>query len=129
MALLRILALAGLLTAVTARAENEPPAIKVVGSWLLAASDLPWHGVTPATHGLRLTLIVLRDTAWNPETILAAAKDMVPLLANAAGVSWQPNYGNSLHHAAFGIIRRRFHASWHGRRPCRGRRSILSKTR
>ena len=79
--MLRLLVLAGLLIAVTARAASEPPAIKAVRSWHLAASDLPWTRATPATHGLRLTLIVFRDTAWNPETILAVAKNMAPLLA------------------------------------------------
>lgn len=79
--MLRILALAALLIAVTARAESETPAIKAVRSWHLAAADLPWTGATPATHGLRLTLIVFRDTAWNPATILAATRNMAPLLA------------------------------------------------
>jgi len=79
--LLRLLALAGLLIAVAARAASEPPAIEAVRSWHLAASDLPWPGATPATHGLRLTLIVFRDTAWKPETILAATRNMAPLFA------------------------------------------------
>ena len=79
--MLRVLALAGLLIAVTARAEHAPPEIKVVRSWFLAASDLPWREAMPATHGLRLTLIVFRDTAWNPETILAATRSTAPLLA------------------------------------------------
>ena len=80
-ALLRLLVLAGLLIAIAARAESDTPAIKTVRSWILAASDLPWTGVSPATHGLRLTLIIFRETAWEPETILAAAKNMAPLLA------------------------------------------------
>jgi len=69
------------LVAGAARAASEPPAIEAVRSWHLAASDLPWPGATPATHGLRLTLIVFRDTTWDPETVLAAANKMAPLLA------------------------------------------------
>ena len=80
-ALLRLLVLAALLIAIAARAESETPAIKAVRSWFLAASDLPWTGAAPATHGLRLTLIIFRETAWEPDTILAAAKNMAPLLA------------------------------------------------
>lgn len=80
-ALLRLLVLAGLLIAITARAEGETPAIKAVRSWNLTASELPWAGASPATHGLRLTLIVFRNTAWEPETVLAAARNMAPLLA------------------------------------------------
>lgn len=78
-ALLRLLVLAGWLIAIAARAEGETSAIKVARSWFLAAADLPWSGAAPATHGLRLTLIIFRDTAWEPETILAAAKSMAPL--------------------------------------------------
>lgn len=80
-ALLKLLVIAGLLIASAARAQGETPVINVARSWLLAASDLPWTSVSPATHGLRLTLIVLRETAWDPETILAATRDMAPLLA------------------------------------------------
>ena len=79
--MLRLLVLAGLLIAVTARAASEPPTITVARSGFLVAADLPWTGAMPPTHGLRLMLIILRDTAWNPETILAAAKNMAPLLA------------------------------------------------
>ena len=79
--MLRLLVLAALLIAVTARAESATPAIKAVRSWHLAASDLPWTDTTPATHGLRLTLIIFQDTAWDPETTLAATKNMAPLLA------------------------------------------------
>ena len=79
--MLRLLVLAGLLIAITARAESDAPIIKVVRSWFLAASDLPWTGATPATHGLRLTLISFSDTAWNSETILAATRNIAPLLA------------------------------------------------
>lgn len=82
--MLRLLVLAGLLIAVAARAESKTPVIKAVRSWHLAASDLPWPGATPATHALRLTLIVFRDTTWDPETILAAAKNMAPLLAQCS---------------------------------------------
>lgn len=79
--MLRLLVLAGLLIAGAVRAESGVPAINAVRSWFLAASDLPWNDATPATHGLRLTLIIFRDTAWNPETILDATKNMAPLLA------------------------------------------------
>lgn len=79
--MLRLLALAGLLIAVTARAEHAPPEIKVVRSWFLAASDLPWREATPATHGLRLTLISFRDTAWDHDIILTATRNLAPLLA------------------------------------------------
>lgn len=79
--MLRLLVLAGLLIAGAARADSGAPAIKAAQSWFLAAPELPWTGATPATHGLRLTLIAFLDTAWNPETILAAARNMAPLLA------------------------------------------------
>lgn len=79
--MLRLFVLVGLLIAIAARAESEAPAITTVRSWFLAASGLPWAAAAPATHGLRLTLIVFRDTTWDPETILAAAKNMAPLLA------------------------------------------------
>ncbi len=80
-ALLKLLVIAGLLIASAARAEGETPVIKVVRDWFLAASDLPWSGASFATHGLRLTLIVLRGTAWHSETILATTRNMALLLA------------------------------------------------
>ena len=76
-----VLILAGLLIAIAARAAGDTPAITVARSWVLAGSDLPWTGATPATHELRLTLISFRDTAWDPDTILAATRNLAPLLA------------------------------------------------
>ena len=38
-------------------------------------------GASPPTHGLRLALIALRGTSWIAETILAAARDIGPMLA------------------------------------------------
>ena len=80
-ALPRLLVLAGLLIAIAARAESETPVIKAARNWFLAASDLPWTGASPATHGLRLTLVVFSETAWDPAIVLAATRSMAPLLA------------------------------------------------
>lgn len=79
--MLRLLIVAGLLIAIAARAAGDTPNITVARSWVLAGSDLPWTGATPATHALRLTLISFRDTAWDPDTILAATRKVAPLLA------------------------------------------------
>lgn len=79
-ALLRSLALTGLLIAVAARVEGATPEIKTVRTWFLGTADFPWSGA-PATHGLRLALIAFRGTHWNAETILAATRNMAPLLA------------------------------------------------
>jgi hypothetical protein len=72
--------LTGVLIAAAAHAQ-EAHAIKVVRSWILAAPDLPWTGASNPTHGLRLALITMRETAWDPDAILAAMRNMTPLLA------------------------------------------------
>ncbi len=80
-ALLSLLLLTGSLVAGVARAQTEPPVITTLRTWVVAASDLPWSEASPATHGLRLTLVVLHETPWHADSVLAAMKRMAPLFA------------------------------------------------
>lgn len=78
-ALCALFAAAALLAAISVHAQTEPPTITTFETRVIAASDLPWNGAAPATHGLRLTLVVLRETPWDADSVLAAMKRMAPL--------------------------------------------------
>ena len=80
-ALRALFAATALLAAIAVHAQTTASEITTLETRVVAASDLPWNDAAPATHGLRLTLIILRETAWDFDTVLAATKRMAPLFA------------------------------------------------
>jgi hypothetical protein len=76
--------LAAWLAADGAHAQPASPAISVLETRTLDAQDLPWDAAAKATHALRLTLVVLHETAWGANEVLGAVKRMAPLFAQCA---------------------------------------------
>ena len=67
-----------------ASAAESPPAdppLKLVGSWTLTRGDLDVANGPPATHRLRLEMVMMRAAGWSSEQILDATKRAVRILA------------------------------------------------
>ena len=67
-----------------ASAVDSPPAdppLNLVGSWTLTERDLDVANGPPATHRLRLEMVMMRAAGWSSEQILNATKRAVQILA------------------------------------------------
>jgi hypothetical protein len=80
-ALRELLMAIALLVAWSVHAQSMPSGISVLETRRLGAADLQWNLAAPATHDLRLTLVVLNETGWNAEGVIEAARRIAPLIA------------------------------------------------
>ena len=61
-------------------AEGPQP-LRIAATWPLPEHELAYRGATPATHRLQLDLYTFTDTSWQPERIVSAVRETVPIFA------------------------------------------------
>jgi len=67
--------------AMAASPRDEDLPLKLVATWTLPEQDLDAADGPPATHRLRLEMVVMRASGWSPVRILESTKEAVRILA------------------------------------------------
>ena len=77
------LVLLGWAIAACAAAAEDPP-LRVIGRQVMPADAIPADPAVPATHRMRLTLVVMSGTGWRPAAAIEAAAQASAILGQCA---------------------------------------------